>query len=65
MTYNEINREGLETEIGRPLSIEEWDNFQREVSKFIENANPTQDEVNDFVMQLSVSGEVFLTGETK
>lgn len=57
MTYNEINREGLESEVGRQLTTEEWNNFQREVDKFVENANPTQDEVNDFVMQLA--------GETK
>lgn len=53
MTYNEINREGFELEVDRRLSDKEWNEFLREVDKFVENANPTQEEVDDFVVSLA------------
>lgn len=53
MTYNEINREGLEQEIGSPLTETEWDNFLREVNKFVELAEPTQEELDDFIVALA------------
>jgi hypothetical protein len=53
MTYTEINREGFELEVDRRLSDKEWNEFLREVDKFVENANPTQEDLDDFVVSLA------------
>ena len=53
MQYNGINREGLEEELGRDLTDAEWNEFLREVDKFVDNAAPTQEEVDDFVVRLA------------
>ena len=51
--YNEINREGFETEVGYKLSDEEWNGLIHQIEKFIENAQPEQHEVDDFVVDLA------------
>ena len=54
MSYNEINREGLEDEVGRKLTDEEFAIFVQDVERFIERASDiepvSQDEVDDYIM---------------
>ena len=58
MTYNEIDREGLEDEIGRKLSEEEWEEFLYQCDKFVDNAEPTQEEMDDFIVALAQEYEI-------
>jgi hypothetical protein len=53
MTYNEINREGFEYEIGYKVSDEEWNAIIHQIEKFIENAEPEQHEVDSYVVELA------------
>jgi hypothetical protein len=53
MTYNEINREGFEYEIGYKVSDEEWNAIIHQIEKFIENAEPEQQEVDSYVVELA------------
>lgn len=54
MSYNDINREGLEDEVGRKLTDEEFAIFVQDVERFIERASDTepvsQDEVDEYIM---------------
>lgn len=55
MQFNEINREGLEDEVGRKLTDEEFAIFVQDVERFIELASQdeeplTQDEVDEYIM---------------
>ena len=54
MSYNEINREGLEDEVGRKLTDQEFTIFVQDVERFIERASDiepvSQDEVDEYIM---------------